>query len=211
MANSHSYAEKKWRCVSIGLIAVLVAGFSFPQAFAEPKDRITFRDNGFFADAFWYNEMPDGTLTYSSLFVSETSRGTDIFLSSQTYSPDGTFTDVFGFTFTTEDVFSIDRKLDAASLSPIEMEVQSCTFVEDDYDCTFDTVEIQANWNGTGNILKTTSKSSFTAPDFKVRFSQSTSFQQATAIASIGDEDLGESSFAELGKFKSTEMQSGNL
>ncbi|WP_415280660.1 hypothetical protein [Candidatus Nitrososphaera sp. FF02] len=33
MANSHSY-EKKWKYVSIGLMAVLAVGFSFPQAFA---------------------------------------------------------------------------------------------------------------------------------------------------------------------------------
>jgi hypothetical protein len=33
MATSHSY-EKKWKYVSIGLMAVLAVGFSFPQAFA---------------------------------------------------------------------------------------------------------------------------------------------------------------------------------
>jgi hypothetical protein len=33
MANSH-FSEKKWKYVSIGLMAVLAVGFSFPQAFA---------------------------------------------------------------------------------------------------------------------------------------------------------------------------------
>jgi hypothetical protein len=211
MANSHSYAEKKWKCVSIGLIVVLAAGLSFQQAFAEPKDKIILRDNGSFAYGFWYSETPDGAATYSSLFVSETSRSTDVVLSRQIYSPDGTFTDVFGFASTTEDVFDIANKLGAASLSPIEMEVQTCTFVGESYDCTFDTETIQADWTGTGDIVKTTSKSSFVAPDFKVKFRQSTLFQQATATSSIGEEDLGESNYGELGRFKSVEMQSGNL
>ena len=91
------------------------------------------------------------------------------------------------------------------------MEIQTCTFVEDSYDCTSDTVTIQADWTGTGDIVKTTSKNNITTPDFKVRFSQTSTFGHGIATASIDDEGLGESSYAELGKFKRVEMQSGNL
>jgi hypothetical protein len=37
MATSH-FSEKRWKYVSIGLMAVLAVGFSFPQAFAAPID-----------------------------------------------------------------------------------------------------------------------------------------------------------------------------
>lgn len=210
MAVSH-FSEKKWKCLSIGLAAVLALGFSFPQAFAEAKDKVIFRDNGSFTYTFWQDETADGSLSTTSLFVSDSSVGTDVFLSRSISNPDGTFIDTFGFAFTTEDVLTISKKLDAASLSPIEMEIQTCTFVQDSYDCTSDTVTIQADWTGIGDVVKTTSKSNISTPDFKVKFSQTSTFGHGTATASIDDEDLGESIYAELGKFKRVEMQSGSL
>ncbi len=197
--------------VAFALLAALPAMTNLQAAYAEPKDKIILRDNGSFADASWYDETPEGVATYTSLFVAETSKGTDIYVSKFVSNPDGTYTDTFGYAFTKDDVFNISAKLKTASLSPTDIEVYVCTYDGVDYYCDFDTITVQADWTGVGDIQKTRYKSSFTTDDFKVRFSETTSFRQATATGSINDDSLGDSDYAELGKFKRAEMQSGQF
>lgn len=193
--------------VAFALLAALPAMTNLQSAYAEPKDKIILRDNGSFANAFWHEEAPDGTIIDTALFVSETERGTDIFLDRFFVAPDGTFTSQFGYVFTTEDVFDISKKLQTATLSPINIEVFTCG----EFDCTSEILTVDAQWTGVGELTKTKFKSSFTSENFRVKFSESTSFRQATATGTIGEQSLGDSIFAELGSFKRAEMQSGQL
>jgi hypothetical protein len=156
------------------------------------------RDNGATAYASWSETNGDLT-TYTDLSVTKSNDGTDIYLGIYTWdSKKGeTVNDKFGYTFTTDDVFSIDKQLNSASLSDVKIDVYNWN-----NDKT-ETLTVNADWIGNGEVSKGSSRFSSRNGDYTYRSSDSSTSRDATATGSINDNNLGKSNYANLYKFKS--------
>lgn len=159
----------------------------------------TYRTNGMAAYADWFEET-DGVDTYTSIQATTSNDGTDIYVGIYSYDEFGNFlSDKWGYMFTQEDVFTIDKKLNSATLS-VNIDL---------YDWNTDTVDnvpIEAQWTGEGDVMKSSSKYISKYGDFMWKFSDNTLYREATATGSINKEYLGTSDYGQLVKFKSVSM-----
>ena len=106
---------------SFAIIFALAVLLSMAMGAQALESKTMERHNGASASADWSETNGDIT-TYTYLFVTETDDGTDIYVSTYTYGPDF-WSDKSGSMFTEDDVFSIDKKLNSASLSEVEIDV----------------------------------------------------------------------------------------
>lgn len=164
------------------------------------ESKSIYRDEGAAAYASW-SEYTDGVNTHKSIHATTSNDGTDISVSIWTYDENtGDWSDKWGYMFTQENVFKINNKLKSATLAPVEIEL---------YDWntgTVETINIAAQWTGVGDVTGSSYKYISKYDDFMSKYSDKSSFREATAIGSINDEDLGTSDFGELIKFKSVSM-----
>jgi hypothetical protein len=171
-------------------------------AYAESTDnKITTREESVFAQASWHTEDSEGQSLITFLFVRE-STGTPDSENEVTILKDieldGEIVTLAGSIFTQEDVFSIDDKnLNTASFPPTE--IRACV----PFGNICETLTVQADWTGTGDIEKSTSKTINKEEDLKSKFSETTQVREAGATGSIDGEELGESENAQLRKTKS--------
>jgi hypothetical protein len=155
------------------------------------------RDNGASASASW--SKTDGDLiTNNYLSVTKSNAGTDIYLDVYTWdSANGNFVnEKSGYMFTKDDVFSIDKKLNSASLSNVDVEVYNW-----DTDKT-EILPVMADWSGTGDVSTGSSSYASTDGDYRFRSTSSSSYRDASAIGSINNNDLGQSNYGSLNSFK---------
>jgi hypothetical protein len=156
------------------------------------------RHNGASAYANWDERNGDIT-TSKYLSVTETNDGTDIYLDVYTWGPDY-WSDKSGSMFTQDDVFKIDKKLNSASLSDVEIDV---------YDWNTGVTEaltVKADWIGKGDISGGSSTSSSKNGDYVWKSSDSSKYRDASVTGSINGLDLGASSYASLSNFKNAYM-----
>jgi hypothetical protein len=190
---------KKIYAVVFALMVLFMMGMSAVAL----ESKVIYRENGMSAHAFW-SETTDSVSTDTFLSVMESKDGTDIYVDICTYD-ENEWSCKGGYMFTEEDVFDMDKKLEFATLSPVEIEV---------YDWTTGAVEtltIQAQWIGVGDITKDSNKYMSKNNDFMQKFSDTSTFREATVTGSKEDEkedvqDLGNSEFGYLVKFKSSSM-----
>jgi hypothetical protein len=194
----------KWLTAMLVSVLLIAMFPSFQHVYAEPKDKSIIRNNGVFANANWHEERSDGTTVDTLLFVSESDKGTDIFIEIFIFDLDGISTGQLGYIFTKENVFDVSKKLESAILSPIELEL--CIFDEETGECQPSIMTLQAHWIGVGESSKIKTKDRIEGEDFKVKFRGTTVDRIATATGSLGGHDLGESKFADLGMFRTVEM-----
>ena len=98
--------------------------------------------------------------------------------------------------FTEDDVFSIDKKLNSASLSEVQIDV---------YDWNTgvsETLTVNADWIGKGDVSRSSSKSISKSGNYVWKSSDSSKYRDASATGSINGLDLGISSYASLSNFK---------
>jgi hypothetical protein len=167
-----------------------------------------YRDKGTAAIADW-NEYTDGVYTDKFINVMETDDGTEIYVGIWTFDENtGLGSDKWGYLFTQEDVFTIDKKLSSATLSPvvINLDVYDYDSNTDTYTYTMETVTIEAQWTGEGDIIKSSSKYISKYDDFMWKFSDNTLSRKASATGSINKDDLGTSDYGELVKFNRVSM-----
>lgn len=152
------------------------------------------RHNGASAYAGWF-ETNDNVTVYTYLSVTETDDGNDIYVSTSTYGPDF-WSDKSGYLFTKDNVFKINKKLNSASLSAVEIEVY------DWYTGETETLTVKADWIGKGDISGGSSKYSSNNGDYMWKSNDSSNYRDASATGSINGLDLGASSYASLSNFK---------
>ena len=159
------------------------------------------RQDGVSAYAGWADTNGDVS-TYTDLFVMKTDDGADIGVSICTYdTATGISSCKSGYKFTKDNVFSIDQKLNSASLSEVDIEV---------YDWntgTLETLRVKADWTGTGDVTKGSFKYMSKYGDYTMKSSSSSVSREATATGSINGNDLGTSDLGGLAKFKSAYME----
>lgn len=167
-----------------------------------------YRNENMAADAIWF-EYTDGVDTYTSIQATTSNEGNDISVYISTYDDKtGVWSDKSGYMFTQEDVFTIDKKLNSATLSPVDIELYAYIYDSntDTYTDTVETVTIAAQWTGEGELMKSSSRSIFRYDDYMSKYSDNTLYRETTATGSINKEYLGPSDYGELVKFKSVSM-----
>ncbi|TFH03420.1 MAG: hypothetical protein E4H06_04505 [Methanosarcina sp.] len=165
------------------------------------------RHNGAYAFADW-TKTNDGVTTYTYLSVTETDDGTDIYVSMWTYG-EMTSYEKYGYMFTEDDVFSIDKKLNSASLSEVEIGVEEWYVNYDTGEYIFegtDTLTVKADWTGIGGTSKGSSRYVSRDGDYAFRSTENSLSREAVVTGLINDNDPGSQSFASMVKFKTAYM-----
>jgi len=181
------------------LVFALMVLLSVTMSAAALESKTIYRQNGVAAVASWSDETPDGT-TFTDLQADETNGGTDVFVFINTPT---TFKS--GSILTQEDVFDINNKLTTATLSPVQMSLSIFNSSTGEF-IGEETITIQAQWTGVGDLTKSSSKFMSKSGEFTEKFSDSSIIRDASATGSINGQELGISDFAELIKFKSASM-----
>jgi len=166
------------------------------------------RHNGAYASADW-TETTDDITTYTYLSVTETDGGTDIYVSMWAYN-EMTYEslyDMYGYMFTEDDVFSIDKKLNSASLSAVDIVVEKWypDYETGEYVYEIGTMTIAADWVGVGDTSKGSYRYVSRDGDYVFRSTENSLFRGATVTGLINGNDF-ESQFASMVKFKTAYM-----
>jgi|GEM_PF-600937 len=186
---------KKAFSVTFALIVLLL----FATSVQAMESKTIQRDNGASASASWSNATCCNQITNTYLSAVKSNDGTDIYLEIYTWNTTTgeTVSDEYGSMFTTNDVLSIDKKLDSASLSKVPINVYNW------YTGEVKTVNVTADWTGTGEVEKGSSTSVSTSGDYRFKSTSSSTYRTATARGSVNNNDLGKNNVASLSKFKS--------
>lgn len=180
--------------LSLALVVLLSMAMSAQALESKTIDR----QNGASASANW-DEINCDITTSKYLYVTETDDGTDIYMEIYTYGPDY-WSGKSGYMCTQDDVFSIDKKLNSASLSDVEIEVY-------DWDTgVSETLTVNADWIGKGDISRDSYTSRSQSGNYVWKSSDSSKYRDASATCSINGLDLGASSYASLSNFKNAYM-----
>ncbi len=175
---------------TLGFVLMVLLSMTMSATALEFKQKTL--NNGDGGAASW----SDGS-TNTFLNVFETQGETDIFVDICTAD----FSSCkFGFIFTMDNVFDVDKKLNTATLSPVKIDLF-------DFNTgTIETITIQAQWTGVGDLTKSSFKETTKSGDFTAKFSDDTVFRDASATGSINGQDLRTSQKAQLFEFKSVSI-----
>jgi hypothetical protein len=180
------------------LLFALVVLLSVTMSAAALQSKTISRQNGNTAYASWSKIAADGTI-FTDLSVTKTKVGTDIMVSICKQDLTGNYTCKFGFNSFQQDIFSIDNKLMTATLSSVNVDLFSDTG-------TVETITIQTQWTGFGDLTTNTFKFSSKSGVFIDKFSDSSTKREAKATGSINGQDPEISNFGALIAFKSASM-----
>jgi hypothetical protein len=183
--------------VTFALIVLL----SFATSVQALEYKTIQRDNGASASA-WCSRTDGNLITDTFLSATESHDGTDIYLDYYTWDATTGYTvdDEHGYMFTTVDVFSIDKKLNSASLSEVPINLYNFDTGE------VKTVNVKAEWTGTGEISRGSYTSVSTSGDYRFKGTSSSNSRTATATVSLNNKDLGQTN-GNLYNFKSAYIQ----
>ncbi len=188
---------RKISSVTVALIVLL----SLTTSVQALESKTLQRDHGGSAWASW--SKTDGTLiTDTYLSASKSNYGTDIYLSTNTWDTTTGFTvdSKSGYLFTTDDVFTINNKLNSASLSEVPIDVYNWY---NWYTPEIETLNVTADWVGTGEVQKGSSTYTSTNGDYRFKSTGNSNYRTATATGSVNNIDLGQNNGGSLYNFKS--------
>ena len=100
------------------------------------------------------------------------------------------------YMFTKDDVFSIDKKLNSASLSNVDVEVYNWDTGKTEI------LSVTADWSGIGEVSTGSSSYVSTDGDYRFRSTSNSNYRGASATGSINNNDLGQSNYGSLNSFK---------
>ncbi|MCJ7616135.1 MAG: hypothetical protein MUO43_06315 [Desulfobacterales bacterium] len=191
-----------------GVAFALMVMLSVTMSAVALTSKTIYRQNGESAYADWIETTTEDLTTDTFLSVTQSDVGTDIYLSICTYDMSYYSSCKWGYKFTQENVFSMDKKLDSANLEAVQLELYQWNC--DDNGCweTPDgTATIEANWVGIGTVLKSSYTWTDKSGDYISKSSSRSSSRDAIAEGTLNNEELGTSDFGALAIFKSVYMQ----
>lgn len=189
------------------IVFALIVLFSMSVSVEALESKSMERHNGAYAFADWA-ETNGNVTTYTYLSVTETDDGADISVSVWTYDEmTGESSDKYGYMCTEDDVFNIDKKLNSASLSEVEIELYEWYCDETgEYYITEGTLTVKADWIGIGDVSKGSSRYVSRDGDYVFRSAENSLSREASVIGSINGSDLGSEYYASMVSFKSASM-----
>lgn len=195
-----------------GAAVALLVLLSATMSAVALTSKTIYRQNGESAYAGW-TENINGNLTKDTfLSVTRSNAGTDIYISIYTYDMMGNGSYRYGYRSIDDNIFSMDKKLESASLEAVEINLYQWSCYENGFcwETPAGTAAIQAQWTGTGNIEKGSYMWKSRYNDFMEKGSSSSISRYAAATVSIAidgySQDLGPSSSGGLAAFKSVSM-----
>ena len=179
------------------LTFVLIALLSMAMGVQALESKTIDRSNGESAFASC-TETNGNIVTDTYLSVTKTNDGTDIYMDIYSWdTSDGNYwVGKSGYLFTKDNVFSVDKKLNSASLSEIQLEVYNWETG------VMEPMTIKANWTGVGEISKSSFKSSSTDGDYTFKSSDSSTYRTASVTGSVNNRECS-TPYGNLVKFKS--------
>jgi hypothetical protein len=182
----------------IGIVVVFLVMLSLTMSASALESKTITRNNGVSAYASWDKTTADG-YEFTYLGVMESKTGTDVFVYTCKYDQQGNGTCKDGSASTTDDVLTVDNKLNSATLSTnVNMY---------DYNTGEITiVPITVSWTGAGDLVRSNSHSISKSSDFIFKFSDSVVYRTAVATGTFDGNDLGNSNYAEIDQFKTASM-----
>jgi hypothetical protein len=179
--------------------------FSMTMGVEALQQKTINRQNGESAYADWTKTTGDLT-TETLLSVTQSNIGTDISMSICTYDYiTGNGSCKSGYMFTQDNVFSMDKKLDSASLKAVTIELSewTCDNTGMCLQTPAGTATIDATWTATGKVSTSSYKWQSKDGNYIAKGSSSSSSRLATAQGTLNNDKLGTSSFGGMAKFKS--------
>lgn len=182
------------------LAVALMVLFSITMSAAALESKYMERHDGMSAYAQWTEKMVDNHSCNIYLNVIESDYGTEVYIDMCTLNDDGTWKCMWGSLFTEEDVFELDRNLETATLSPVEVELY-------DWETgTTKVITIDALWTGTDEAIKGSYKQMSKQGDYFMKFSEKSKHRPAIATGAMDGHELGNSDFAEMFMFDNVYM-----
>jgi hypothetical protein len=191
------------------VVFALLAIFSVTMSATALEQKTIDRQNGMAAYADWMDTTPEGLTTDTSLSVTQSNDGTDIYISICSYGNEGSnWSCKSGYKFTQDDVFSIDRRLNSANLEVVKIDLYqwNCDETGMCWETPDGTANIGANWAGNGKVSKSSYKYTSRSGDFISKYSDSSSMREATVTGSLDGLELGPSNYGGLLIFKDTSI-----
>jgi len=150
----------------------------------------------------------DDLMTETLLSVTQSDIGTDIWMYICTYDITGNGSCKSGEIITQDNVFSMDKKLESASLKSVQIELYqwNCD-ASGCWETPAGIATIEATWSGTGTISKGSYKWMSKDDNYMAKGSSSSSSRTATAQGTLNNKELGTSAFGGMANFKSVDMQ----
>lgn len=173
------------------------------------EQKTLYRQNGISAYADWTETTNDGLTIDTYLGVTQTDDGTDISISICSYEIAGNGSCKSGYKFTQDNVFTMDKKFDSASLNSVQIDNVYEWYCDENgcWESPAESVTIEATWAGIGDISRGSYKWMSKNGDYISKGSSSSLSREATAQGFINGNDLGISDFAGLSRFKSMNME----
>ena len=175
---------------TLGFVLIVLLSMTMSAAALQYKEKTL--DNGGGASASWSDS---NTNTFLDVFKAQGVTNIYVNVCTNDFS-----SCKFGNLITQENVLDTDKKLNTATLSPTKIDLY------DSNTNTVETVTIQAQWTGVGDLTKSSSTSTYKSGDITIKFSSDTTFRDATATGAINDQELGTSQGAGLSLFKSVSI-----
>lgn len=167
------------------------------------------RQDGAYAFADWA-ETNGNVNTYTYLSVDKENEWTHVYLSISTYdSETGYYSDKWGSLDTKDNVFSVDKKLNSASLSQVDIVLYEQYYDETEGYYIYQeagTSTVKADWTGIGGLSRGSFKYTSKDGDYTFRSAESSLSREASAAGSINGNDLGSQYYAGMVSFKSAYM-----
>lgn len=182
---------KKLYTFSIGLIVLLLMAASVSAA----SDSKT-SGSGADGSATWDFTTDDGRSMYAYIDVYENPSGsTDIYVSFNYDDVNGVYHSFYGSMMTTDDIFTVDKKLASASLSEVSVNGYYYYYDPANYESgsSSGTATITADWTGVGDITKI----KYTVKDgifYSVKGTSRDAIATGTIIDAEGNELIGDES-----------------
>ncbi len=189
------------------VVFALLVIFSVTMSATALDQKTMDRQNGQAAYADWITTSGNLT-TDTSLSVTKSNDGTDIYLSICSYDTLGSYWSCkSGYKFTQDDVFSFDKRLDSANLEAVQIDLFQFTCDQNGcWETPDGTATIGANWAGNGEVSKSSFKYTSRSGDFISKYSASSSMRGATVTGYLDGSELGASNYGGLVIFKQVSM-----
>lgn len=167
---------KKLCAITFGILVLLLV----PASASAASDTKTYTD-GQSASSGW-NLGGDWGAANINVFKSSNS-GTVIYVGANGYDANRVYYNFFGWATVPDDAATIDKQLDSASLSEVEVEVFDYTTY------TYKTVTVKADWTAIGDLAKLKDTEKYKEGRIKTTYKGVHAWTDATATGSFIDFD----------------------
>lgn len=194
----------------IGIVLAVLL-FTITAFSAEAAKPYMVKTNAETAYADFFEVAPDGSMTDKYVSAWKAEGLTGVYLSLYQNDGNGNYKNEYGYSTSDANVFSIDNKLETATLTIPEIQLGTDICDPETYMCTYVPTRtlsnVQIDWTGTGDLQKRSLNYKDRTANFFIKSSARSFFRDADATGSADGEIFGITSFASMSAFKAATIQ----